>query len=297
MTGIICFDKPEGITSFLAVKKARWLFGEKKAGHCGTLDPLATGVLPIMLGGATRFLDFLPVSSKAYVATMRLGVTTDTLDITGTVLSENDVDVSLEDIEKVLPKFRGDIMQVPPMYSAIKKDGVRMYDLARQGVEVEREPRPVTIYSLEVSHISENDYSLSVSCSSGTYVRTLIDDIGRELGCGATMVALRRTEACGFPIEKTYTLEELEKAKEEGTIDSLVISVDEALGCYDEIRVSEAQGKRFRNGGELDLLRIKSTFKKVPGLYRVYCNEEFLGLGEIAENSDVLAVKRVYVSR
>ena len=133
MTGIICFDKPEGITSFLAVKKARWLFGEKKAGHCGTLDPLATGVLPIMLGGATRFLDFLPVSSKAYVATMRLGVTTDTLDITGTVLSENDVDVSLEDIEKVLPKFRGDIMQVPPMFSAIKKDGVRMYDLARQG--------------------------------------------------------------------------------------------------------------------------------------------------------------------
>ncbi|MBQ4459121.1 MAG: tRNA pseudouridine(55) synthase TruB [Clostridia bacterium] len=150
MTGIICLRKPEGVTSFQAVRKVRGITGEKKAGHCGTLDPEATGVLPVMLGGATRFLEFLPTTPKQYRAVMKLGVVTDTLDLTGTVLETRDVSAGREEILSALGRFRGDILQVPPMYSALKKDGVRLYDLARQGVEVEREARPVTIFELEL---------------------------------------------------------------------------------------------------------------------------------------------------
>ncbi len=296
MTGFLIIDKPEGITSFVAVAKVRRICGEKKAGHCGTLDPMATGVLPIMLGGATRFLDFLPDGRKRYIAEMRLGVTTDTLDITGTVTGECEVNVTASEVLAAAENFKGDIMQVPPMYSAIKKDGVRMYDLARRGVEVEREARPATIYELIVTHKEDNDYIVEVECSKGTYVRTLIDDIGKMLGCGAVMLSLRRTKSSGFEIQNSVTFEELEKAVLEGTVDSLIHSVDEVMDAYPKAFVSAGQAQRFQNGGSLNLERIKDC--KADGLYRVYSPDEiFLGLGTADTQLGALKMTRLYIRR
>ncbi|MBR5015456.1 MAG: tRNA pseudouridine(55) synthase TruB [Clostridia bacterium] len=291
MTGFINLYKPSGLTSFRCVSKVRGITGEKKAGHCGTLDPMAEGVLPIMLGGATRFLEFLPDSTKSYRAVMRLGVTTDTLDITGEVLSESEVSAGLSEVVAAAEKYKGDIMQIPPMYSALNKDGVKLYKLARQGKEVEREPRPATISRLEVSGTeNENEYSLEIECSSGTYVRTLIDDIGRDLGCGAAMTALTRTFAAGFNVADSVTLEQLEENPS-----ACIISVEEALNAYPAAFVSDGQAHRFINGGDLNLERIKEC--KVNGLYRVYNNDRFLGIGraDISENN--LEFCRVYQER
>lgn len=313
MTGIIVLQKPKDITSFLAVAKTRRLCQEKKAGHAGTLDPMATGVLPILFGGATRFLKFVPTSPKRYRAVLRLGLTTDTLDITGQILSEQPVSVSKEDLQEALEHFRGEILQVPPMYSAIKKDGVRMYDLARQGIEVEREARPVTIFELnllsegKLGHaLGEQEYALDVLCSSGTYIRTLIDDLGRQLGCGAVMTELTRTAVGPFTMEHAVTLEELEAAAEAGTVEDYLLSVEDALKDYPKAIVSEAQAKRFRNGGELDLDRIPSlrSEKREEGrlkdgsYYGLFGPEqEFLGLGEVHLERNQMAVKRVFMRR
>ena len=295
MNGFIYVDKPEGITSFVASAKVRRLFGIKKAGHTGTLDPMATGVLPIAIGHATRFIELIPSHDKAYRARFILGKTTDTLDITGNVTGEYEVRCTKEDVINALADFRGEIEQIPPMYSAIKKDGVRLYDLARQGIEIERESRKVTVYSLELVSYCEDtaEYEIDCECSSGTYIRTLIADIGEKLGCGGTMTALRRTKANGVTIDKCYTFEALEKLSQEGNIESAVNSVD-SLVVYDKIKVSSPQAKRFSNGGELDCNRFSG--KKEPGLYRVYSQEdEFLGIGEIDENKTQLSVRRVYV--
>lgn len=295
MNGFIYVDKPEGITSFVASAKVRRLFGIKKAGHTGTLDPMATGVLPIAIGHATRFIELIPSHDKAYRAKFILGKTTDTLDITGNVTGEYEVRCTKEDVINALADFRGEIEQIPPMYSAIKKDGVRLYDLARQGIEIERESRKVTVYSLELVSYCEDtaEYEIDCECSSGTYIRTLIADIGEKLGCGGTMTALRRTKANGVTIDKCYTFEALEKLSQEGNIESAVNSVD-SLVVYDKIKVSSPQAKRFSNGGELDCNRFGG--KKEPGLYRVYSQEdEFLGIGEIDENKTQLSVRRVYV--
>lgn len=294
MTGFIFLDKEEGITSFIAAAKMRRIFSEKKAGHTGTLDPMATGVLPIALGGATRFIELIPSHDKAYRATFILGKTTDTLDITGTVLSENEVTAKKADVEKALQKFRGEIMQLPPMYSAIKKNGVRLYELARQGVEIERESRKVTIYSLELvsSDEGKNEYVIDVECSSGTYIRSLISDIGEELLCGAVMTSLRRTKANGVSIEKCHTAEQLQKLKDEGRLSEALTRVDEFLS-YPRLKVSAPQAKRFSNGGALDTNRFGG--KKEPGLYLVYSPEdEFLGIGEIDSEITELSPKRVY---
>ena len=295
MNGFVYVDKPEGITSFVASAKIRRLFGIKKAGHTGTLDPMATGVLPIAIGHATRFIELIPSHDKAYTAKFILGKTTDTLDITGKVTGEYEVKSVKADVEDALSDFRGEIEQIPPMYSAIKKDGVRLYDLARQGIEIERESRKVTIYSLELTSYSGNtaEYEIECECSSGTYIRTLIADIGDKLGCGATMTSLRRTKANGVSIDKCYTFEQLEKLRDEGNIEKALESVD-SLVVYDKIIVTQAQAKRFSNGGELDCARFGG--KKKPGLYRVYSQEgDFLGIGEIDETVAQLSVKRVYV--
>lgn len=188
------------MTSFSAVARARRITGEKKAGHAGTLDPMATGVLPVLFGGATRFMEFLPVQDKGYRAHIRLGLTTDTLDTTGTVLTRSEPHVTREQLEQALCGFRGAILQVPPMYSALSKNGVRLYELARRGEEVERPARPVTVYRLELMAFDEQaqEFEIDVFCSKGTYIRSLADDIGRALGCGAAMSALRRSYAAGF---------------------------------------------------------------------------------------------------
>lgn len=295
MNGFIYVDKPEGITSFVAVAKIRRLFGIKKAGHTGTLDPMATGVLPIAIGHATRFIELIPSHDKAYRARFILGKTTDTLDITGTVTGEYKVTCTKTDVENALADFRGEIEQVPPMYSAIKKDGVRLYDLARQGIEIERESRKVNIYNLELVSCCEEraEYEIDCECSSGTYIRTLIADIGEKLGCGATMTSLRRTKANGISIENCYTFDELEKLCDDGNLESSVNSVDSVV-VYDKIKVTQAQAKRFSNGGELDCSRFGG--EKKPGYCRVYSQDgEFLGIGEIDENITQMSVKRVYV--
>lgn len=294
MTGFVFLNKDEGITSFFAASRLRRLFSTKKVGHTGTLDPMATGVLPVAVGGATRFIDFIPDSDKDYRARFLLGRTTDTLDITGEVLTENEVNVKREDIEKILPEFTGEIFQVPPMYSALKKDGVRLYDLARQGIEVEREKRKITIYSLELtSYEGENEFEIDVSCSKGTYIRTLIDDIGRRLGCGAVMTGLIRTRANGVDLADCLSLEELGALCEKGEPESSLHTVDSLLP-YDIIKVTDNQAKRFSNGGELDCARLKITPEE--GLYKVYSHGgAFLGLGEITEDKTQLKVRRVYV--
>lgn len=282
------------MTSFFAASRMRKLFSSKKTGHTGTLDPMATGVLPVAIGGATRFIDFIPDHDKSYRARFILGKTTDTLDITGEVTGEYEVNVKRSDVENVLSRFKGEITQLPPMYSALKKDGVRLYDLARQGIEVEREERRVNIYSLELtSYEGENEYEIEVSCSKGTYIRSLIDDIGRALGCGGVMTSLCRTRANGIDLEDCLTLSQLNELFEKGEIKKAIHSVDSILP-YDEIRVTDNQARRFSNGGELDTARLKGNFQK--GIYKVYSRDgKFLGLGEITEQLSELKVKRVYV--
>lgn len=295
MTGIILLDKPEGITSFGAVARVRRICGEKKCGHTGTLDPMATGVLTIMLGGATRFCELLPSHDKAYIASFRLGTVTDTLDITGKVLETREVNATAEQVKEKIKDFVGDISQLPPMYSAVSVGGQRLYDLARRGIEVERKAREVTVFSIEMLGENEQagEYTIRVECSSGTYIRSLIADLGEALGCGAVMTALRRTKANGFEISQAVTLEQLAEKAEKGGLDSVLIPVDKALEEYPCVKVSEAQAKRFRNGGELDLQRLKCL--KTLGFFRVYDPEDnFIGLGEI-NGGESLNVKRVFV--
>ena len=294
MTGIIPLYKGENITSFFAVAKVRRIAGEKKAGHTGTLDPNATGVLPIALGGATRFIELLPTHKKAYKATFKTGVETDTLDIWGKVIKTTDKSVSLQDILDVADNFRGEIMQLPPMFSALKKDGVRLYELARKGEEVERELRKCQIYKLEIGE-ENGEFTLYCECSAGTYIRSLISDIGESVGAGAVMTSLERTYACGVSLEECFTLEELSALADKGEIEKAVIPVDKLLTEYPAVTVTENQSVRFKNGGDLMASRVRQL--KAPGLYRVYGNNEFLGLGEFCENSDSLTVKRVYVER
>lgn len=291
--GFICLDKPQDMTSFSAVRAAGRILGEKKAGHTGTLDPMATGVLPIALGSCTRFIELLPHSRKAYTARVRLGLTTDTLDITGTVTGEFPVTVSERALLETAAGFTGEITQLPPMYSAIQKDGVRLYELARQGIEIEREARKVTIYDLQLSDFNGTEFTMAVVCSAGTYIRTLADDIGRALGCGAVLTALRRTEANGFALSEAVTLEVLREYAEKGEADALIVPVDKCLSDYAAVTVTPAQAKRFSNGGALSLQRVNCPNE--IGYYRVYAPAgEFLGVGEIKADSDELSVKRVY---
>lgn len=294
MTGIICIDKPEGITSFGVCAKLRGITGQKKCGHTGTLDPMATGVLPVMLGGATKFLDYLPDSDKGYTARFILGKTTDTLDITGKVTGEFPVNCTQADVEKALVNFRGRIMQTPPMYSAVSVDGKRLYELARSGVEVERKAREVEIKKLELVSCDNGEYEIDVLCSKGTYIRSLIDDLGKALGCGAVMTSLRRTLACGFTLNEAVSLDELQRRKDCGeNFEDLVVSVEKAFESFDSVTVSDAQSVRFKNGGALDLTRLKQKLS-INTLYRVYSKSgEFLGLGECTQTE--LKVKRLYI--
>lgn len=294
MTGIICLDKPCDMTSFMAVKRASRILGVKKAGHTGTLDPMATGVLVIMLGHCTRFIELLPEHRKGYTARVKLGLTTDTLDITGEVLTENPVNITEEQLLSVAESFKGEISQVPPMYSAIKKDGERLYDLARKGIEIERESRKITIEKLEIYDFDGVEFSMDVTCSAGTYIRSLCDDIGKALGCGAVMTALRRTEANGFSIENAVTLENLEKLVSENKTDEVITSVEKTLMSYPEIVVTNPQANRFHNGGELGYDRLRGDYP--IGIYRVYSPErKLLGLGEILTEKGDLTVRRVLI--
>lgn len=296
MTGIICINKDKDITSFGVVAKVRGITREKKAGHTGTLDPMATGVLPVMLGGATKFLNFLPESDKGYRASFILGKTTDTLDITGNVLSESRVNADEDDVKALFAKYTGKIMQIPPMYSAKSVDGVRLYDLARQGIEVERKACEVEIKSIELAGNKGNEYIIDVLCSKGTYIRSLIDDIGRDLGCGAVMTALQRTQAMGFTLDDCVTLDDLQSVKDNGgSFDGTLFRVEELFKEYQTVYVSGAQARRFSNGGALDIDRIKEP-PETDKLCTVYSYDNiFLGLGQSDGNE--LKVVRLLAKR
>ena len=297
MTGVIVLDKPEGITSFWAAAQLRRITGEKKIGHTGTLDPMASGVLPVLLGGATKFMELLPCHDKAYRATFLLGTVTDTLDITGTVLSQRPVHAAAQDVENALAAFRGKIAQIPPMYSAVSKDGVRLYALARQGIEVEREAREVEIFSLQTDCFDEKkgEYTVDVHCSAGTYIRSLVSDLGEALGCGAVLTALRRTVANGFSADEAHTLDELRSCSAE-TLQSCIYSVDKVLSPYPAVSVTDKQATRFCNGGELNADRLHDL--GADGLYRVYApGGRFLGLGNLDSTKAQLAVRRLLIER
>lgn len=286
MNGVLVINKPAEFTSFDVVAVVRRLSGQRKIGHTGTLDPNATGVLPLLLGNATRAQDIIPNHDKKYLARFRLGLTTDTLDIWGKVKTRTDAHIERSGIEALIPEFTGEISQLPPMYSAVSVGGKRLYDLARQGLEVERKPRTVKIYSLKLVDFDENSQegSLSVSCSRGTYIRTLIDDIGLRLGCGAVMTALDRTSACGFTKENALTLDEVKALSESGELESKLMSTESLFEAYPALFVSPAQAKRFSNGAPLDLsrTRLRKNPPEEGAILRVKADGgDFLGLGKV----------------
>ncbi len=249
--GFVVIDKPAGMTSHDVVDEARRHFGARRIGHLGTLDPQATGVLPLAVRGATKLVSFFDASRKAYEGTITLGVTTDTLDAEGEVTGRFDGPLPDEAaVRAVLPEFMGDIEQVPPMYSAVKQGGVPLHKLARQGEVVERPPKKVRIDSLEIAAFEGASFDLVVECSAGTYVRTLAADIGEKLGCGAHLSALRRTRSGPFEIEQAVPLEALEEAAAEGRADALLIPPQMALG-YPVTELNETGVRSLRNGGEI----------------------------------------------
>ena len=272
--GIIIIDKPAGWTSMDVCAKLRGILKTKKIGHAGTLDPMATGVLPVFVGQATRAVSFAEGGEKEYVAGLRLGRTTNTQDTEGETLTQSPVTVGREELEAVLPRFTGEISQIPPMFSAIKINGQKLYDLARQGKEVERKARAVSIFALEVvEQVSETDYILRIRCSKGTYVRTLCHDIGQALGCGGCMFSLRRTMAAGFTLDESVTLEQMQEGGE-----ALLRPTDSLFRDRPDYRLkTEKQEERCRNGNPFFIQ------ENLPeGEYRIYGREgEFLCLSRL----------------
>lgn len=259
MNGVIVVDKPQGFTSFDVVAVLRGLSKEKKIGHTGTLDPMATGVLSLLLGRAAKAADLLPDQDKAYRAEFLLGERYDTGDITGALVETDSTPVSREDLEGVLPAFRGEVWQTPPMYSAVSMDGQRLYKLARQGLEVERPARKIHIASLVLESYDALTRRgiLLAECSKGTYIRTLIEDIAKAAGTVGTMTALQRTRACGFSIQEAHPLEELRTLAAEGRLEEALLPVERLFESYPAVKVSAAQETRFRNGGGLDMGRLR----------------------------------------
>ncbi len=289
MLGLLLLDKPEGITSFGAVARIRKLTGEKRVGHTGTLDPMATGVLPILIGRATVLSQYLIDADKGYSATVKLGVVTDSCDITGSVMSQQDVNCNDGDIENALKNFLGKQMQTPPMYSAIKQNGVRMYDLARQGKTVDIPAREIEVFSLnKISMLNaQNEFDIDCIVSKGTYIRSLCRDIGEKMGCGATLTSLRRTSTAGFDIQKCVKIENLTAEN----IGDYILPCDLVVDYMLKIQISEKQAIRFTNGGQLSLDRIKCDFFADDTTYRVYFGEKFLGLGLAKRQENLLKIE------
>ena len=274
MNGIVIVDKPQGWTSQDVTARLRRVYATRRIGHGGTLDPMATGVLPVFVGRATRGVEFFEHAEKTYETVLLLGRTTDTQDVTGTVLAEKAVRLSPADIEKVLPRFRGDILQVPPMYSALKVNGRKLYELARKGQEVERQPRPITVFELTNLGFDGTRLSLRVRCSKGTYIRTLCQDIGEALGCGGCMEALRRVRAGEYGIEDAVPLEKLLESE---TPERYLRGLDTMFAHCPAVTLTANQEKRCRNGNPFS--------SPLPqGTYRAYSQSgEFLMLAKVED--------------
>ena len=292
--GLICVNKPVGFTSFDVIAKMRGILKMKRLGHGGTLDPMAAGVLPVFAGRATKACDMLPDHDKTYEAGFRLGAVSDTQDSTGTVSEKGHTEgITSEDILKAMESFRGDIMQIPPMYSAVSVGGKRLYELARQGIEIDRQPRPVTIYSLELLDYDKTtaEGRLTVSCSKGTYIRTLINDIGESLGCGGIMTSLVRTRACGFSLSDCVTLEQLQElAAAGGDFSSVIKPVEQVFSELTELHLRGAQERMYRNGVKLDLDRL--NFDKTAPRVRVYGENGFIGIAAPDTENGILRVEK-----
>lgn len=298
MEGILVLDKPSGFTSFDVVAVLRGLSRQKKIGHTGTLDPLATGVLPLLFGRATRAAALLPDTSKEYEASFQLGYATDTQDRTGKETARSERKATESEIQSLLPQFTGEIWQIPPMYSAVSVKGRRLYELARQGIEIEREKRRIAIDSLELLDFNQKDQSgsLRISCSGGTYVRTLLHDLGQALGTCAVMTELRRTRACGFSLPAALSLDKAKELAAAGKLEGAALPVDRLFRPYPAVRVTLKQAVRFSNGGALALSRITMGRTEDNALVRVYApDERFLGLGRVRPERDELTVERLFV--
>ena len=281
MNGVIIIDKPQGKTSHDIVGIMRKKFGTRRVGHTGTLDPMATGVLPICIGNATRASDMLTESDKKYRAQLLLGKRTDTLDIEGDVLEERAVNVTEQEIRDVIDTFIGEIDQIPPMYSAIKKDGKKLYELARQGIEIEREPRRINIYSIDIIDINIPYITVDVHCSKGTYIRSLCDDIGTRLGTGAVMTELRRTYTAGFSIDDAYTIEQLDAIED---LSKTLNPTDSLFADLPQIYLNEKQERSIVNG-------VRMTWRQGEEgkTYRVYgADRRFLCVSRMCDGKLVL---------
>ena len=289
MNGIILVDKPQDWTSHDVVAKLRGVLHERRIGHSGTLDPLATGLLVAFVGRATRAVEFAEADSKEYLAGLRLGVSTDTQDITGNIVAESAALPDEAALREALGRFIGDIEQIPPMYSAIKIGGKKLYELARRGESVERAPRKITVSAIDIAGRDGDDYILNISCSKGTYVRTLCSDIGEALGCGACMSSLRRTRAGVFSVDDAHSLADIETAVREGRLSDIILPVDTLFASFPKLTVSQSAAKRLKNGNI-----IKISISAEDGEYKVYSDsDEFLLLGRV-ECGKLKTIKSFY---
>lgn len=289
MDGVLNIDKPLGITSFDVVARVRRLTGIKKVGHTGTLDPDAGGVLPVCVGKATKIIEYLMEKDKAYCVGLLLGVSSETQDSSGKIIYEKSVEASFEEIEKTILSFKNIKEQIPPMYSAVRVNGKRLYELAREGIEIERKPRAVSIYQISIKKMERIADKVSVimdvECSKGTYMRTLCHDIGEAIGCGGLMDSLVRTRSGPFEIDKSYTLEALEELKLEDKLKSAFISPDQALPSFPSVVLTNSDAIKLRNGLTLNTMSEK-------GFYRLY-NEDgsFLAIGNVTEREGIKVLK------
>lgn len=290
MDGIFNINKPKGITSFDVVSKIRRLCKTKKVGHAGTLDPDASGVLPICIGKATKVIEFLMDKDKSYRVGLMLGKATDTQDASGNILYEKPVMASIEEIEEAIKSFLGEGEQIPPMYSAVKVNGKKLYELARKGIEVERKPRPVTFFKLDILSIDKNSDNVivifDVECSKGTYVRTLCHDIGKKLGCGGHMISLARTRSGPFLLENAYTLDSLQELNSNNRLETAIISMDKAILNMPPVYVNQNEAIKLKNG----LVIPKNSL--TTGFSRVYHEDgAFLAIGKNINLNDALGLK------
>lgn len=288
-SGIVLLEKEAGMTSHTAVRRLARLFGVEKAGHTGTLDPMATGVLPVLIGRGVKASEYLTEGDKHYIATLRLGLTTDTEDITGTTLRVSDRLPDETEVLAALQAFRGEILQTPPMYSALKVGGHKLMDLARRGVTVEREPRPITIHRLTAEKLSESDYRLDVVCSKGTYIRTLCADIGAALGVGGVMASLCRAEAAGFPLSACHTLAAYEAMTEEER-NAAVIPTEALFTCLPALYFPPFFARLAENGQRVDEKKLGASYPEKTRL-RLVDDAGFFALGEITPEGSVRVLK------
>ncbi len=291
VTGVLIVNKHEGVTSHKIVSILRKLYDMPKVGHTGTLDPLATGVLPILLGRAVKAADFLLAEDKCYEAQLKLGITTDTQDVTGEVLTKCDDIPDEERVLEVCKSFVGDIMQVPPMYSAIKVDGRKLCDLAREGEEVKREARPVTVYALECEKVSDDTYKLHIHCSKGTYIRTLCADIGEALGCGGVMKSLCRTRSGPFDLSQSITIEELSEMEFEERL-KLPRPTESLFEDLPGIQVNDFYTKLIKGGTELYQKKLGTSFEEGT-VVRIRHKNNFIALGKVTEFEGGSAIKPI----